>query len=288
MQLFDRMSGGKDVVNRATLDPNLQRMFDRFARRMGVTGETMTRQQFQAYVQQRAAARDSGTSGPAGGGPRGGVDAMAEAMFRRLDQNGDGLLNNDEMPQSLRVEREKWDANKDGFIDLGEYRGYFRARMEQVQAERSAARGSPADEPTQATEPKPAVYRAGKLPPGIPDWFAQLDTDGDGQIGLYEWKNSGRPLREFEGMDRNGDGFLTIEEVMHAVAARETDGGSTAVAGAGSPRGDRTAVGRPGRGTGGPPDRRTRGTATGPDGRRPGGGRGPDRGDRGAGRRPGG
>jgi Ca2+-binding EF-hand superfamily protein len=264
------MARGKDVVNRADLDANLQRLFDRYARRLGITGETMTRQQFLAYVQQRAATRGVGGPGPGGGGPRGGADTMADAMFRRLDQNGDGLLNNDEMPQSLRVEREKWDTNKDGFIDLSEYRSYFRARLQQLRAERSAAQDSQADGPlsTEAPEHKPVVYHAGKLPPGIPDWFPKLDTDGDGQIGLYEWKTSGRPLREFERLDRNGDGFLTIDEVMHAVAAGEAQSGGTPVpdsAGGGS-RGDRGTTGRD---------------------MRPGRGRGPDRGNRGSGRRPG-
>lgn len=62
---------------------------------------------------------------------------------------------------------------------------------------------------------RPVVYHAGNLPPGIPEWFAQLDTDHDGQVGLYEWKVSARPITEFYGMDRNGDGLLTIRELMH-------------------------------------------------------------------------
>jgi hypothetical protein len=58
------------------------------------------------------------------------------------------------------------------------------------------------------------VYRPGSLPAGLPDWFVQLDTDRDAQIGLYEWRKSGRPLEEFQAMDRNNDGFLTVEEVL--------------------------------------------------------------------------
>src|SRR5205085_4502650 len=137
-------------------------------------------------------------------------------------RNGDGLLNNDEMPESLRIEREKWDANKDGFIDLAEFKAFFQARMQQVQTERAGGQqGGLLIVPTQdeEDEPKPVVYRAGKLPKDIPSWFVQLDTDGDGQIGLYEWKNSGRSLQEFQAMDRNGDGFLTIDEVMRTVVA---------------------------------------------------------------------
>src|SRR5207244_11367489 len=68
---------------------------------------------------------------------------------------------------------------------------------------------------------KPVVYHAGNLPKDIPDWFKQIDSDGDGQIGLYEWKVSGRSLEEFRKIDRNNDGFLTIDEVMRYVAEQK-------------------------------------------------------------------
>ena len=68
--------------------------------------------------------------------------------------------------------------------------------------------------PKEAEDARPLVYRVGKLPSGLPDWFAKLDLDHDGQIGLYEWKSSGRSLDEFEAIDRNNDGFLTVEEVL--------------------------------------------------------------------------
>ena len=62
------------------------------------------------------------------------------------------------------------------------------------------------------------VFRAGKWPAGVPDWFIRLDADGDGQVGLYEWKTSGRPLAEFVRMDRNGDGFITMPELLFYLA----------------------------------------------------------------------
>jgi hypothetical protein len=52
----------------------------------------------------------------------------------------------------------------------------------------------------------------------VPDWFIRLDADGDGQVGLYEWKTSGRPLEEFSRMDRNGDGFVTVPELLFFLA----------------------------------------------------------------------
>lgn len=230
-RLFDMMARGKDVVNRADLDPMMQGMFDRFARNMNLPNGQMTRQQFTEYMQQRMAG--GGRGGPGGGmqinieGKPGGPgtfggDPMAnwaDGMFRRYDQNGDGLLNYDEMPEALRAEREKWDTNKDGFIDLGEYKVYLQARIQQLQSERGAAmQGGQGSQQDDEEEQKPVVHRSGKLPKELPAWFAQMDTDGDAQVGLYEWKSSGRDLNEFMKMDRNGDGFLTVDEVLYYLA----------------------------------------------------------------------
>jgi EF hand len=68
--------------------------------------------------------------------------------------------------------------------------------------------------PPPEEEKRPVVYRVGKLPKELPPWFAQLDEDKDGQVGLYEWKKAGRPLNEFQAIDLNGDGFITVEEAL--------------------------------------------------------------------------
>lgn len=70
--------------------------------------------------------------------------------------------------------------------------------------------------------PKPVVYRAGKLPKEVPSWFEELDTDADGQIGLYEWRKASRATADFVEMDLNGDGLLTAEEwIRHSRLALE-------------------------------------------------------------------
>jgi Ca2+-binding EF-hand superfamily protein len=172
-----------------------------------------------------------------GGRPRGGfgsgggglnVDAIAAYRFRQLDTNGDGLLNNDELAadETLHSERQKWDTNGDGNIDLNEFTEYIRARVQQFQAGGGSSGWNPLQPPEDDADKKPTVYRAGKLPPNIPPWFRQYDTDGDGQVGLYEWKAQGRAVAEFEAMDVNGDGFLTVEEVMKTVVAKAGDGSS--------------------------------------------------------------
>ncbi|HEV2948448.1 MAG TPA: EF-hand domain-containing protein [Gemmataceae bacterium] len=265
-QMFDRFANGKEVWTRADAanNPWGQGMFDRIAQSMNITNGQITREQFTTYMQQqrnnwgggggrRGNRQNNGAPGATPGGtpangsspgaPGGdsgnqpnGSDQWAERMFQRLDANGDGLLNNDEMPEALRAEREKWDTNKDGFIDLNEYKAYFRAVMQQRMAEGGGWnqnwQGGGMPEPGMALIPvedepikKAAVYRAGNLPKDIPSWFSQYDTDGDGQIGLYEWKATGESMEKFRQIDRNNDGFLTIDEVLRYDAEQKKNGG---------------------------------------------------------------
>src|SRR5262249_14969228 len=153
-----------------------------------------------------------------------------------------GYLNSDEMPEALRAELDKWDTDKNGLIDLNEFKAYFQARAQQFLADRNAAgwggwgggysdpgQGEPAP---QEGRKAPVAYPVGELPKELPVWFTQLDTDGDAQIGLYEWKAAGRSIKEFQEIDRNGDGFLTVDEVLRY--EKLNGSGGTAVAGGGS------------------------------------------------------
>jgi Ca2+-binding EF-hand superfamily protein len=194
-------------------------------------------------------------AGMGGGGMMGGSidpDVMAEIRFRRMDVDGDGLLNNDEIDDALRAEHDKWDTNQDGFIDLTEFKAYFRARIAEYQL--AGGQGLPMG--NIQDEKKVTVYRAGKLPPNLPAWFAQYDTDADGQVGLYEWKAAGQSVAQFEQMDKNGDGFLTVEEVMKAyglVMPKPSDQfspGAVAMGPGGFPGGNGRQRGGPGGGGG--------------------------------------
>jgi Ca2+-binding EF-hand superfamily protein len=259
--MFDRFSNGKEVWTQADANNNPfgQRMFERITQTLNITNGQITRQQFVTYMQQQqqngwggggrgGRGMRQGQGGPPGSGPGNNPpgngtgdnanrsDQWAENMFRRLDANGDGLLNYDEMPESLRAERDKWDTNKDGFIDLTEFKAYFQAVIQQRMGQNGGWNqnwqgGLPdigsAPAPEEEEIKKPLVYHAGNLPKDIPDWFQKIDSDGDGQIGLYEWKSSGRSLDEFRKIDRNNDGFLTIDEVMRYVADQKNSGGAS-------------------------------------------------------------
>jgi hypothetical protein len=247
------MSGGKDVWSRADTPPFMQGMFDRIAGQIGVTNGQITRQQFLAYRQQRSAgggggrgagnaAPDAGnTGGPSQGfggrgfrGRRGNPDSTAEGMFQRLDVNGDGYLNYDEMPEDLRIERQKWDTDRNGLIDLNEFKAFYQARVQPLMTSGGPTAASSwqnynyNDSSSEEERKPPVVYRPGKLPKELPAWFAQLDTDNDGQVALYEWKASGRTLEEFDQLDRNKDGFLTVDEVLRSVNQGKENGDQSA------------------------------------------------------------
>jgi hypothetical protein len=168
---------------------------------------------------------------PNGAVPRTIQTEQARRIFQKLDRDGDGVLSADELTDTLRTDRARWDTNRDGVIDPREYWAYYQSRLgslaEQVAAgeiDLGLKRGGPipkaaqGEASAQKKEARPTVFRAGKLPPGLPDWFARLDTDSDGQVGLYEWRVGGRPLDEFARIDRNDDGFVTPEEVLYYLA----------------------------------------------------------------------
>jgi Ca2+-binding EF-hand superfamily protein len=254
-QFFDRLSGGKDVIIIDQLDDRMKGMAQRMAAGAGISNGQITREQFNAamdtFRSQRGMGR-GGFGGPPGGGAPGGppsggdsqngqggpgrgqltpdqIDRMAEDNFRKHDKNLTGQLEFDEMPDNLKSSLSKYDTNKDGAISLDEYKPYFRDRMEVRNAERAQAAAdggqsatpdglppAPESAPVQEEEKKATVYRTGKMPKELPAWFAEMDVDKDGQVGLWEWVRVRGPnsIEEFRAMDRNDDGLLTVDEVL--------------------------------------------------------------------------
>ncbi|HUG17757.1 MAG TPA: EF-hand domain-containing protein [Planctomycetaceae bacterium] len=83
-------------------------------------------------------------------------------------------------------------------------------------------------EPTPDRTPAPkavSVYTPRKkveITVDLPRRFEDGDTDGDGQIGLYEWRKW-RPEERahFKVYDKNGDGFLTPRELLKPPTSAE-------------------------------------------------------------------
>lgn len=200
-----------------------------------------------------------GPGGP-GGGRMGGFRMDPNQIFSMLAPNSDFLTETQYLANSFvsrdpnakdRIESfMQRNGITNGGLTRDQFAQFFQERMAQRQAERAAANpdqqnGGNPNSPTASTDPnadpdeppppedkRPVVYRAGNLPTDVPSWFAALDTDRDGQVGLYEWKNAGRSVSDFQALDLNGDGFITIEE---AERYQKTQATAVASNGAGQP-----------------------------------------------------
>jgi len=75
------------------------------------------------------------------------------------------------------------------------------------------------------SKPKPRV----RVTVDLPEQYAGLDLDKDGQLGLYEWKLAA--IAQFRTLDANGDGFLTPRELS---AGSSTEAVATAAPAAAS------------------------------------------------------
>jgi EF hand len=175
--VYEYLLKGKEEVNRQELDPARQRLFDRFARKLGVTNGRLSRGQI-----------DSLLNAP-----------MPDGQEERSQVSSD------------------WQGGREISI-----RNTITAALttgSPAPAADSWRRGQAASmSPSLPAPNAPIVYHSHNLPKQLPAWFQQLDTNHDAQIGLYEWKVSGRSIAEFQRMDRNNDGFLTVEEVLGYLA----------------------------------------------------------------------
>jgi hypothetical protein len=155
-------------------------------------------------------------------------EARGRDLFKALDTDKDNALSKDEVDagrrnravgQDLLDNFDRIDANKSGKIELDEFLKYLQERRQNWERRRDeeakkAEEAQPGAQKESELDKRPTVYRIGKMPKDLPPWFTQLDTDLDGQVGLYEWKKAGKEVAEFLAMDINGDGFVTVEELL--------------------------------------------------------------------------
>jgi Ca2+-binding EF-hand superfamily protein len=185
----------------AVANTALAGLFDKILQRLELGPvPSIKRDEFMKYVRHRLIPNNPPQNGQA---PDPHEDA--DKVFRVLDRNGDSILEAEEMTTKLRDDRLKTDADGNGRIDRDEYRAYFQRRV--TAAVETVARAN-----------DPAGSRAGKTSAGgLPDWFAALDVDKDGQIELSEWRKAGKSIDTYLAMDLNGDGLLTKEEYLRYV-----------------------------------------------------------------------
>ncbi|MFO0844192.1 MAG: EF-hand domain-containing protein [Gemmataceae bacterium] len=242
---FDSLANGAASFNVDTVEiPNnmlwgrsaesQREAWKKFLAGKGVNTGAMTRELYAEYSESRMREfREKGDTRTEEEKKR-DMDSRTRDSFKQMDTNGDGFVTMEEA-QAARQKRmfgdsisekenfDRFDANKDGKISFEEFQKYIEVRTEEREKRREEEKKEQGKEEAAKgddLEARPPVYRYGKLPKELPPWFNDLDTDKDAQIGLYEWKQQGRDVKEFLAMDTNGDGFVTPEEQIRFEKAK--------------------------------------------------------------------
>lgn len=164
--------------------------------------------------------------------PNESSQSKAEAQFDQLDNDGDGMLSEEELEgfskKTLGRLREKglrqgYPLPRDEFVtavvaQLEAEEKKDREKDEERQQRKELKQGEPSSAMTpESTTSSPTGTRRGtsgksRFAPRLPTDYQTRDKNGDGQIGLYEWDRA--KYAEFAKLDKNGDGFLTATELV--------------------------------------------------------------------------
>lgn len=92
-------------------------------------------------------------------------------------------------------------------------------RREDDSGDRRGSSSSTSKSGKKAVKPKPRITK------DLPDEYRARDKNSDGQVGLYEWDR--KLFAQFYELDRNGDGFLTADELIKPTSKPGTKGSTS-------------------------------------------------------------
>jgi Ca2+-binding EF-hand superfamily protein len=141
-----------------------------------------------------------------GGKPNGKKPAPADGpnplkLLEKLDANGDGKLEGDEIPERMKERVARIDANGDGAIDKSEL---------EAMATKMKKPGGP-----EGLGGRP-------ITPAMIEQLKSLDVDGDGKIPLADLPEMAQ--RFAKRLDKDGDGSLTVAELEALPTGRPESG----------------------------------------------------------------
>ena len=163
-------------------------------------------------------------------GRRRGFDPIS-----RLDTNQNGVVDQSEIDGIPEGFRRMMDAR--GFkLESGEsvdtVRNRVRQRYENERRERERRHDDSSDNGRANRSTPPPAFKPRdreRITVDLPENYAEVDSDLDGQIGLYEWIVARRnDLELFDEIDGNADGLLTPRE-LSAWDKLKDDAGKTSL-----------------------------------------------------------
>ena len=159
--------------------------------------------------------QQGGGSGDEGEGERprrrGGADRVKE-LIGRLDRNGNGVIDKDELPEGWGERLGPADSNGDGIITPEELEGLMGGRG------RPEGEGRPRPEGEEGERPR---RREG---PGAQELIERFDRNGNGVIDLDELDEG--MLERLKPLDANGDGVIDESEITRRRRGGRQGGGN--------------------------------------------------------------
>lgn len=140
---------------------------------------------------------------------------VADAMFKRMDANGDGKATADEAPEERREQVARMirraDKDGDGAISREEFETVARQRAEAAKMRTEKPDANPNKKPTEAAaakKKKPGQVQA--MPASL---FRAVDKDHDGKLNGEEITGASEAIKS---LDKNGDGAVTAREIARS------------------------------------------------------------------------
>jgi hypothetical protein len=174
------------------------------------------------------------------------IDPQARWFFDRFDRNHSGALEREEW-QNLPINAADIDSNHDGIVSLAEVAARFPRKQSAPGTPGAGSQfsgppgmgygfgggfgGGPSfqggaggeersDDHTPTEQARRGSYRflspGERLPKGLPSWFAERDTNHDGQVSMAEFSGYWTPasVEDYLKYDGNRDGLITPEECL--------------------------------------------------------------------------